>query len=258
MPRPERSLFPELDPVHAFAQRLRDLRAEAGSPPYKAMAHRTGRSRTALSEAAGGDHLPSWDTVVAYVRYCGGDPNRYCLDWERIRDAWTGTSQFTIHDADASGMANLPRRPSGLFVAREEALSVLGRCVPRTVGTVVHGLGGVGKTELVLQYAEAHRRQLAPLWWVTADTPDNLANGLAAFTRSLHREWPVTANAAAWALAWFGAHDGWLLVLDNVADPAVIAEVLGAAACGRVIATSRRDLAHHHQGGMTVCNPSWT
>ena len=37
------------------------------------MARHTGRSRTALSEAAGGDVLPSWDTVVAYVSFCGED-----------------------------------------------------------------------------------------------------------------------------------------------------------------------------------------
>ncbi|WP_271190373.1 tetratricopeptide repeat protein [Dactylosporangium matsuzakiense] len=244
--RPERQLFPRLDPLHAFAQRLRDLRETAGNPPYKAMAHRTGRSRTALSDAAGGDHLPSWETVVAYVSHCGGEPNQFRLDWERIRDLREGPAEGP--DADIGELTNLPRRPAGLFVGRTATLAALDPAPetdPATVGVVVHGLGGVGKTEAVLQYAQARRSRYTPLWWATADTEDNLAQSLAAFTRTVHRTWPTSAgvtDAAAWALRWFASHDGWLLVLDNVVDPAVIAEVLAAAARGRVIATSRREL----------------
>lgn len=52
MGRSERRLFPELYPLHAFANELRKVRARADSPTYAAMARRTGRSSTALSEAA--------------------------------------------------------------------------------------------------------------------------------------------------------------------------------------------------------------
>lgn len=51
------------------------------------MARRTGRSRTALAEAAGGDHVPRWETVEAYVRACGGDPAEWIERWEAARDA---------------------------------------------------------------------------------------------------------------------------------------------------------------------------
>jgi WD40 repeat protein len=66
---------------------LRALRVDAGSPKYLQMARRTGRSRTALAEAAGGDHVPQWETVEAYVRACGGDPTEWIARWEQARAA---------------------------------------------------------------------------------------------------------------------------------------------------------------------------
>ena len=87
MGRPERPLDPAAGPIQAFASELRRLRQQAGSPKYLQMQRRTGRSRTALAEAAGGDHLPTWDTVEAYVRACGGDLTQWQARWAQARDA---------------------------------------------------------------------------------------------------------------------------------------------------------------------------
>lgn len=86
MPRPERPLDPSSGPLAAFAADLRALREAAGSPKYLQMARQTGRSRTALAEAAGGDHLPTWETVEAYVRACGGDLREWSAKWERVKE----------------------------------------------------------------------------------------------------------------------------------------------------------------------------
>lgn len=85
MPRPERALDPSAGPVQQFASELRALREKAGSPKYLAMARATGRSKTALTEAAGGDHLATWETVAAYVTACGGDPAQWSQRWEQVR-----------------------------------------------------------------------------------------------------------------------------------------------------------------------------
>jgi hypothetical protein len=86
VPRPERPLDLSSGPIQAFAGELRKLRQDAGNPKYLHMARSSGRSRTALAEAAGGDHLPSWQTVEAYVKACGGDPRLWLPRWEAIRD----------------------------------------------------------------------------------------------------------------------------------------------------------------------------
>lgn len=86
MARPERLLDPTASPLQAFALELRKLRAQAGSPKYLQMQRQSGRSRTALAEAAGGDHLPTWETTDAYVRVCGGDVAEWRLKWERVQE----------------------------------------------------------------------------------------------------------------------------------------------------------------------------
>jgi hypothetical protein len=50
------------------------------------MARKTGKSRTALSEAVGGDHLPTWETVAAFLTACGSDPVAWRSRWEEVRD----------------------------------------------------------------------------------------------------------------------------------------------------------------------------
>src|SRR6266511_3895689 len=83
MGRPERPLDPTAGPVERFASRLRKLRDQAGRPKYSAMAQRVHRSQTTLSEAAGGERLPTWDTAEAFVRACGGDVASWRKLWEQ-------------------------------------------------------------------------------------------------------------------------------------------------------------------------------
>jgi hypothetical protein len=54
------------------------------------MARTSGRSRTALAEAAGGDHLPTWETVAAFVTACKGDVQSWRGKWEEVRDQVRG------------------------------------------------------------------------------------------------------------------------------------------------------------------------
>lgn len=86
MARPERPIDPGGGPLAQFAADLRELRRTAGLPKYLQMARATGRSRTALAEAAGGDHLPTWETVEAYVTACGGNVTSWRVRWEQTRD----------------------------------------------------------------------------------------------------------------------------------------------------------------------------
>ncbi|MFI2281354.1 helix-turn-helix domain-containing protein [Nocardia beijingensis] len=112
MPRRERPLDPAADPVHAFAADLRRLRAEAGDPKYLQMARLSGRSRTALSEAAGGDHLPTWETTEAFVKACGGDAGTWRLKWERTQEKVSGSTRL-IPLAPRPEPEDPPRHPAG-------------------------------------------------------------------------------------------------------------------------------------------------
>ena len=148
----------------------------------------------------------------------------------------------------AGPLTGLPRRPVRVFEGRDAALDLLGRALGQRGGAVVtqavFGLGGVGKSELALQYAAARRRDYGLLWWVTAADAGQVEAGLAAMAGRLCPAVAVTgttSDAADWAAGWLQAHDRWLLILDNVEDPADIEPLLGQLGGGHVIVTSRRD-----------------
>ncbi|MDG4766024.1 DUF2690 domain-containing protein [Solwaraspora sp. WMMD406] len=92
MGRPERQLNDSAGPIPAFAAELRALRDCAGRPKYAALSRRTGRSQTALSEAAGGRRFPTWETVAAFVEGCDGDLEYWRVRWQQTANQVNGST----------------------------------------------------------------------------------------------------------------------------------------------------------------------
>ncbi|MEU4102224.1 FxSxx-COOH system tetratricopeptide repeat protein [Streptomyces tanashiensis] len=147
------------------------------------------------------------------------------------------------------GLTNLPVR-HGVFVGRTRELKHLDAVLDgagTAVAQAVHGLGGVGKSALAAHWAFTRARRHNPVWWITAGTPADLDTGLAKLAAALQ---PALAHLPQdqlreRAVQWLGAHSGWLLVLDNVDDPAVVRPLLARAVDGRVLITSRRASGWH-------------
>jgi hypothetical protein len=53
---------------------------------------------------------------------------------------------------------------------------------------VVHGLGGMGKTQLALTYAQRHRDAYSAVFWINSKDPDTLKQGYAAAARRIYCE----------------------------------------------------------------------
>ena len=66
---------------------------------------------------------------------------------------------------------NVPALPARDFIGRDQVLAeldaVVGSASP-LITQAIYGMGGIGKTELVLQYAFAHRSQYPLVWWIVA------------------------------------------------------------------------------------------
>jgi tetratricopeptide (TPR) repeat protein len=146
------------------------------------------------------------------------------------------------------GTHNVPRPPARVFVGRDTALKQLSRALDvdttAVVAQAIYGLGGVGKSELALQYANGSRARQALTWWMAAEDQAQIQTGLADLAGRLCREIRLagtSTEAAAWGLAWLQAHQGWLLVLDNVSEPDDIQPLLGQLTGGHILITTRRD-----------------
>jgi hypothetical protein len=123
VPRPLRPLDPNDGPVQAFAAALRKLWEEAGKPKVLQMQRKTGKSRTALSEAMGGDHLPTWETVAAFVSCCDGDVAEWRTRWEEVREKPRRRNGVTRHDGQPDASAG---RAGAVALAPGTALSADG------------------------------------------------------------------------------------------------------------------------------------
>jgi tetratricopeptide (TPR) repeat protein len=147
-----------------------------------------------------------------------------------------------------AGLSNLPR--PGLFVGRARELARLDAALAGPGGVVqaVHGPGGVGKSTLAAQWAAAHAAEYSLTWWITAATPADIDAGLAdlavALRPALAGVLPLEALREG-AVQWLAARSGWLVILDNVSDPADVAPLLARASAGRYLITSRRASGWH-------------
>ncbi|MCK9876967.1 FxSxx-COOH system tetratricopeptide repeat protein, partial [Frankia sp. Ag45/Mut15] len=139
-----------------------------------------------------------------------------------------------------------PRNPN--FVGRGEELAGLqGRLAAGAVSVLpqaLQGLGGVGKTQLAVEYAHRSRGDYDLVWWLNAEQPADLVAGLADLAGRLG---VAVAGAAAESvervvsvLAAGRVVRRWLLLVDNAGVPSDLQGLLAAAGVdGHVLVTSR-------------------
>ena len=125
------------------------------------------------------------------------------------------------------------------FAGRETELdtirAALGAGTAMTV-QAVHGLGGVDKTQLVIEYAHQHATDYDLVWWVNAEQPTLISSQLAALAEplGLPPDPDPDPDAAVRAVcAELRRRHGWLLVFDNAEDIDHIRPVLpgGTGTC---------------------------
>ncbi|WP_059008331.1 FxSxx-COOH system tetratricopeptide repeat protein [Streptomyces specialis] len=137
---------------------------------------------------------------------------------------------------------NLPKRNAG-FSGRDALLVHLRRALAggsRVAVRALRGRGGVGKTQLAIEYAHRFAGEYELAWWIRSETPELIPEQLAALAVRTGSAGPDDrAEDACEALAEeLRTRGRWLLVFDNAEDPAALAPYLPEGG-GHVLITSR-------------------
>jgi hypothetical protein len=121
-------------------------------------------------------------------------------------------------------------------VAREEELTEIhtklsGDGSRRTV--LLHGLGGMGKTQLAVAYAKRHKDNYSAIFWLNIKDEDSLKQSFARVARQILREHPSASRLSSVDMkgdldevvdavkAWLSLpnNNRWLMIYDNYDNP---------------------------------------
>ena len=145
---------------------------------------------------------------------------------------------------------NVPHIRNPNFTGREEHLAKMKAALnsgePAALTQAMHGMGGVGKTQLALEYTYRSAAEYDIVWWIRSEEHATLASDYASLALELDlpekdaTDQQVIIKAVKHRLEQIPK---WLLVFDNAKDPAEVRKYIPQGETGHVLITSR--------------NPSW-
>jgi len=138
-----------------------------------------------------------------------------------------------------------PKNPN--FIGRQDLLLALRSKLSQggitaLLPIALHGLGGVGKTQLAIEYVYRFAADYDLICWVSGEVPSQLRTGLGAIAPDLNiptgGDLEITLTAVRDALNKGQPYTRWLLVVDNADEPDALIPYLPQAG-GHILITSR-------------------
>jgi tetratricopeptide (TPR) repeat protein len=176
------------------------------------------------------------------------------VDKHRAKPVVAPSFPGTLHDA-----ATKPRYPGALpriwnvphnrnpnFTGRDEVLTDLHANLVNAQSAspvqVIHGLGGVGKTQIAVEYAYLNVADYDVVWWMRAEESSTLASDFANLATELSlpqqdaQDQRVIVDAVR---KWLGHNGDWLIVFDNARSAEDLGNFIPQGSTGHMVVTSR-------------------
>jgi hypothetical protein len=130
---------------------------------------------------------------------------------------------------------NIPYPRNPFFLGRETELALVrqhlyaGQATALSQPQAIGGLGGVGKTQLVLEYAYRYYLDYQMVLWARAESTEVLVASYVAIASLLRlpeceaKEQEITVQAVK---TWLQISRGWLLILDNADELTLLPDFL--------------------------------
>jgi transcriptional regulator with XRE-family HTH domain len=233
----------------SFAGLLRQLRGEAKLTQAE-LAEAAGLSLRAVSDLERGiNRTARRDTATLLAGALGIAESVRVVFVEAARGRVPAEDVLTAMRSSGHRLAgrrprlwNIPAR-NPAFTGREGLLAAVREQLQSRQAAVVqalYGMGGVGKTQLAVEYAHRFAGNYDLAWWINAEQSGLIGNQVASLGQGLGCIPPGAGSEAVRAavLAELRQHARWLLIFDNATGPAEVMAWLPGAG-GHVLITSR-------------------
>jgi transcriptional regulator with XRE-family HTH domain len=157
------------------------------------------------------------------------------------KDAVISLSANNIAPSSLPLFWHMPYQRNPFFTGCEETLTrISSQWGTNTL--VLNGLGGIGKTQVAIEYVYRSLANYDAVLWVRADSHEALNTDIKTIAETLHLT-EQGLHEQEYCLReikiWLERHFNWLLILDNVDDILVVRQILPSTNHGHILLTSQ-------------------
>lgn len=152
-----------------------------------------------------------------------------------IRRAIEELSLFTatLPQADFPPIWNIPFAQNPFFLGRDDLLARIHTELQRRKSAAlsqpqrmaISGLGGIGKTQLTVEYAYRFHQDYQAVLWASAEDAETLTASYITIATLLNlpeKDAQEQAQTVQATKTWLQTHQSWLLILENADEPALV------------------------------------
>jgi tetratricopeptide (TPR) repeat protein len=156
---------------------------------------------------------------------------------------------------------NVPYPRNSFFIGRDELLTRLhsqlqtGQATALSQPQAITGLGGIGKTQIAVEYAYRFHQDYQVVLWARAESTEALTSSFITIATLLNlpeheaQDQTITVQAVK---TWLQTHSGWLLSLDNADDLGLVSAFLPPVLGGHLLLTTRAQAMGRLAGRLEV------
>jgi tetratricopeptide (TPR) repeat protein len=163
------------------------------------------------------------------------------------------STPISPHDLQVSSdrFWTVPYRQNQFFTGREKLLEQISSYFFSHKGintpvVALSGLGGMGKTQMALEYAYRSSEHYHAIFWMNASSQNMLIADIIALADRLgipSRKDRESQAVVSFVKRWLSDHSHWLLILDAISDPSLAMDLFPLKSSGYILLTTQASVS---------------